>query len=203
MDDVAAILLAAGLSRRMGVQNKLLLPVDGKPMVRHLAETYLSVLTTPLTVVVGYEADKIRAGLVGLSVVFAHNENFAQGQPGSVATGLGLAPNADLLLIGLADQPGLTAEDLADLIRWHRANDPRKITVPKHGGTRGNPIIVPRVLRPRLTENPNRPGCMRLTRDRPDLVQFAPRAAAGFYADVDTPADYAALTQNKEAETAR
>lgn len=201
MGSVAAILLAAGLSRRMGARNKLLLPVAGKPMVRHMAETYLSFLKTPLTVVTGNEADAVRGALAGLSIEFAHNEDFAAGQPGSVAAGLTVAPDADLLLIGLADQPRLTSENLLQLARWHRANDPLKITVPKRGINRGNPIVVPRVLRPRLTENPGRPGCMRLTRDEPDLVQFAPLPADGFYADVDTPEDYAALIQI-ETETA-
>ena len=195
MGSVAAILLAAGLSRRMGVQNKLLLPVAGKPMVRHLAETYLSVLTTPLTVVTGHEADAVRNALAGLSIEFAHNKDFAAGQPGSVVAGLTMAPCADLLLIGLADQPRLTPENLMQLVQWHLTNDPMKITVPKRGINRGNPIVVPHVLRLRLTENPERPGCMRLTRDEPDLVQFAPLPADGFYADVDTPGDYAALTQ--------
>ena len=76
-----------------------------------------------------------------------------------------------------------------------------KITVPKRGINRGNPIVIPHALRPRLTENPERPGCMSLTRDEPDLVQFAPLLADCFYADVDTPEDYAALTQI-ETETA-
>jgi len=202
MNDVGAILLAAGLSRRMGARNKLLLPVAGKPMVRHLAETYLSVLTAPLTVVTGHDADKVRGAVAGLSIVFAHNKDFAEGQPGSVATGLGVAPDVDLLLIGLADQPHLSPHDLMQLVTWHRANDPMKITVPKRGTERGNPIVIPRALRPRLTENPERPGCMRLTRDAPDLVEFAPLPSDGFYADVDTPEDYAALPQT-ETETAR
>lgn len=201
MGSVAAILLAAGLSRRMGVQNKLLLPVAGKPMVRHLAETYLPVLTEPLTVVTGYDADAVRGALAGLPIEFAHNEDFAAGQPSSVATGLTAAPDADLLLIGLADQPRLSSENLMQLVKWHGANDPKKISVPKRGINRGNPIAIPRALRPRLTENPERPGCMRLTRDEPELVQFAPLSADGFYADVDTPDDYEALSQI-ETETA-
>ena len=200
MDSVAAILLAAGLSRRMGAQNKLLLPVAGKPMVRHLAETYLSVLTTPLTVVTGHEADAVRNALAGLSIEFVHNKDFAAGQPGSVAAGLTAVQDADLLLIGLADQPRLNPANLMQLVQWHSAHDPTKITVPKRGMDRGNPIAIPRALRPRLTENPERPGCMRLTRDEPDLVQFAPLPANGFYADVDTPDDYVALTQ-METET--
>jgi len=201
MDDVTAILLAGGMSRRMGAPNKLVMPVAGKPMVRLVAETYLSVLTTPLTVVTGHHADAVVAALSGLSVIFAHNENFAEGQPSSVATGLKAAPDAALLLIALADQPYLTPEDLKQLVHWHHAHDPKKITVPKMGENRGNPVLIPRALRPRLTEHPHRPGCMRVTRDNPDLVQFAPLAAQGFYADVDTPEEYAALTP-KEMETA-
>lgn len=195
MDDVAAMLLAAGLSRRMGERNKLLMPISGKPMVRLMAETYLSVLKTPLTVVTGHEAGEVRSALAGLSVAFAHNEGFADGQPGSVATGLAVAPDTQMLLIGLADQPRLSPDDLMHLVQWHRAHDPSKITVPQRGADRGNPIVIPRVLRPRLTENPKRPGCMRLTRDEPELVQFAPLPADGLYSDVDTPDDYAAITQ--------
>lgn len=201
MNNLSAILLAAGLSRRMGAKNKLLMPIAGKPMVRHLAEVYLSVSQTPLTVVTGHEAGKVQAALAGLSVVFAFNEAFADGQPGSVARGLEVAPDADLLLIGLADQPRLTPADVAQLVRAHYDNAPSKITVPKLGTQRGNPILVPRNLRPRLTENPDRQGCMRFTRDHPDLVQFAPLTAQGFYADVDTPEDYAAL-RCENAETA-
>ena len=200
MNEVSAILLAAGLSRRMGATNKLLMPIAGKPMVRHLAETYLSALQIPLTVVTGYEADKVRAALAGLSVVFAHNASFADGQPGSVATGLKVAPDTGLLLIGLADQPRLTPDDLAHLGRAHRDNDANKITVPMLDGQRGNPIAIPRVLRPRLTENTDRPSCMRFTRDHPELVQFTPLTSEGFYADVDTPDDYAALI-HEETET--
>lgn len=201
MRDVAAILLAAGLSRRMGQQNKLLLPVGGIPMVRRVAEAYMAVIDTPLTVVTGFEAERVRDALVGLPVTMAHNSDYASGQPSSVATGLGSAPDADLLLIGLADQPRLTATDLAALIGAHRAGHPDKITIPMHGDARGNPIVVPYSLRPRLTENPDRPGCMRFTRDHPEHVQIAPVSAPGFYADVDTPDDYAALTRT-EAERA-
>ncbi len=197
---MAAILLAAGLSHRMGARNKLLLPVNGAPLVRGVARTYVDAIDGPVTVVTGYESEKVRNALVGLPVVFAHNQDFAKGQPGSVATGLEAAPDAEMLLIALADQPRLSAHDLMQLLQWHQSNDPEKITVPKLGAERGNPILVPRVLRRRLTENPNRPGCMRLTRDEPDLVQFAPLVADGFYADVDTPEEYAALTQ-KETET--
>ncbi|MDX8347349.1 nucleotidyltransferase family protein [Cognatiyoonia sp. IB215446] len=184
MHSIAAILLAAGLSSRMGPQNKLLLDVEGEPLVRRVARAYLSVLDGPLTVVTGFEAEQVRTVLNDLPVHFAHNAAFAGGQPGSVATGLKHAPEAELLAVGLGDQPLLTPYDLTKLIAAQRAGDSKKITIPVHAGQRGNPIIVPRALRHRLTENPARPGCMRFTRDHPEHVQAAELDARGFYADV-------------------
>ena len=198
MPRVAAILLAAGLSSRMGPRNKLLLPVAGMPLVRRVAQTYLSAIDGSLTVVTGFEADLVRRALAGLNVQIAHNDRYAEGQPRSVATGLRCAPDVDLLLIGLGDQPLLTPQDLADLTAAHLVADKGKITIPMQAERRGNPIVVPRDLRRRLTENPRRPGCMRFTRDHPEHVQAAALGARGFYADVDTPEDYATLVQTEK-----
>lgn len=59
MHETHTILLAAGLSRRMGAQNKLLLPIQGSPMVRHMAELYLRATSGPVTVVTGHDAPAI------------------------------------------------------------------------------------------------------------------------------------------------
>lgn len=191
MADVAAILLAAGLSRRMGAQNKLLLPIDGVPMIRRVAMAYLGAIDTDLTVVTGHEASAVRRALSGLAVSLVHNANFTSGQQSSVATGLHCAPDAHLLLIGLGDQPLLTTQDLQDLIAAHVAGDATKVTIPVHNGARGNPITIPQLLRRRLLENPARPGCLGFTRDHPEHVQAATLPSPGFYTDVDTPDDYA------------
>jgi molybdenum cofactor cytidylyltransferase len=195
MYKVGAILLAAGLSSRMGALNKLLLPVNGEPLIRGVARTYLNVIDGPLTVVTGFEADIVRDALHGLTVEFAHNDQFADGQPGSVASGLRKAPEAELLIIGLGDQPLLTRKNLVELTEAHKSGDAERITVPVHAGRRGNPVIVPRSLRGRLTENPEHPGCMRFTRDHPEHVRTADLAATGFYADVDTPEDFIRIVQ--------
>ena len=199
MPEVSAILLAAGLSRRMGAPNKLLLPVGDKPMVRRVAEAYLGAIDGPLTVVPGCDAQKVRTALHDLPLRFAHNPDFESGQPSSVATGLQHAPETDLLLIGLADQAMLTSDNLVDLVAAHRAGNADKITIPMRHGTRGNPIVIPRSLRSRLTENPKRPGCMRFTRDYPEHVQAADLSAAGFYSDVDTPRDYETIVSHEGA----
>jgi len=198
MKEVSAILLAAGLSRRMGQENKLLLPVDGTPMVRHVVETYIDVVDGPLIVVTGFEEGRIRRALEGLSITFARNEAFLTGQASSVANGLSAAPEAKALLIGLADQPQLKARDLQDLLDVHRKQTDEKIIVPTKNGQRGNPIIIPAALRSRLTENPDKPGCMHFTRAHPETVQKIEFATDGFFIDVDTPEDFAKVLQTKE-----
>ena len=76
----------------------------------------------------------------------------------------------------------------------HAAADPGRISIPRRGDRRGNPIAVPDPLRAGLLADPHAPGCKRFTRDNPDLVQFHPLAASGFYTDIDTPDAYAAFT---------
>lgn len=198
MAEIDAILLAAGLSRRMGARNKLLADIFGKPMIRHVAETYLAVVDGPVSVVTGHERERIEAALDGLAVRFVHNRDYAAGQQSSVAAGLAAGSNAAATLIGLGDQPALRPADLAALIAAHAGGDPGKITIPHDGTRRGNPIAVPAVLRPRLTDNPDRPGCMRFTREHPDLVQWPRLDAVGFYLDVDTPEALAAFRHTRE-----
>jgi len=194
MADVAVIILAAGLSRRMGARNKLLLPVGGVPMIRHMVATYSLVADGPVVVVTGHEADAIKASLDGCDIEIVHNADYAGGQQTSVACGLRAVPDADQILIGLGDQPTLTVSDLHSLLGAHKAADPGRISIPLLNEQRGNPILVPGSLRGRLLADPRSPGCKTFTRANPEHVQFQALASAAFYADVDTPDAYAALT---------
>ncbi|ABD55008.1 nucleotidyltransferase family protein [Jannaschia sp. CCS1] len=194
MRDVTAILLAAGLSRRMGERNKLLLPVGGVPMIRHVVDVYNAATSGSVLVVTGHEASDVAAALDGSGATTVFNPDFAQGQPTSVACGLRNAPEARALFIGLGDQPLLTADDLHALLAAHAAADPSRISIPALGDQRGNPIVVPSPLRAPLLADPRSPGCKTFTRTHPEHVQFHVLPSSGFYADVDTPAAYDALT---------
>lgn len=193
MHNGSAIILAAGQSRRMGALNKLLLSVNGVPMVRHVVNQYRAAIDGQITIVVGHEADKVKEALEGTSTHCVFNPDHANGQQSSVACGLAHAPAAGLVLIGLGDQPLLRTADIRDLVAAHQ--DDTKISIPVSGDKRGNPIAVPHALRARLTADPARPGCMRFTRDHPEMVHRHRLPAEGFYADIDTPEDYAALLQ--------
>ncbi|MEP3675163.1 nucleotidyltransferase family protein [Sulfitobacter sp.] len=201
MVEVCAILLAAGLSRRMGDRNKLLLPVAGVRMIRRMVDTYRAAINGPVIVVTGHEAEAVAAALEGSEAKLVFNPDFAQGQPTSVACGLRHAPEGYDILIGLGDQPFLTGDDLNTLIAAHAAADPTRISIPMMQTQRGNPILVPSSLKDRLLADPRAPGCKKFTRENPDHVQFLTIAAQGFYADIDTPEAYRALTSTLETST--
>lgn len=193
MPEVTAIILAAGLSRRMGARNKLLLPIAGVPMIRHVVDVYHAATERPVLVVTGHQAQAIEAALDGSGAIALFNPEFARGQATSVARGLRAAQSAEVMLIGLGDQPLLRSTDLRALLAAHAAADGAKISIPMQGGQRGNPIVVPAALRPRLLADPRSPGCKSFTRAHPEHVQFHALSAPGFYTDVDTPEAYDAL----------
>lgn len=195
MDKFGAIILAAGLSRRMAERNKLLLPIGDVPMIRHVVQTYLAAIDGEVCVVTGFEATRIFAALGGLRVRLVHNPAFEEGQPFSVRAGLLKAPKAANLLIGLGDQPQLTSDDLHALIAAHLAGDTTKISIPRQGKIRGNPIIVPENMRTCLLTDKANPGCGKFTRANPHVVQHIPLSQPGFFNDIDTPAAFTAFQQ--------
>jgi molybdenum cofactor cytidylyltransferase len=194
MPKTVAILLAAGLSSRMGARNKLLLPVHGRPMIRHMVDTYHTATGQDVCVITGHEADEVAHALKDAPAKLYFNPDYEQGQPTSVACGLQSAPTCDRLLIGLSDQPLLTDADLSSLLDAHDEGDASKISIPLHCDQRGNPIVVPASLRARLLEDPRSPGCKKFTRAFPEHVQFHTLSQHGFYADIDTPDAYASFS---------
>ena len=197
MPECGAIILAAGLSRRMGEANKLLLPFSGTPMIRHMVGLYAQITTTPVHVVTGFQGGKVAEALRGTGARLIYNPDFELGQSTSVACGLRAIGPLDEILIGLGDQPLLQSSDLTDLVAAYRAADRGRISIPSNGNQRGNPILVPGTLHARLLADPHAPGCKKFTREHPEHVQFHALSARGFYSDVDTPQAYAALSQQQ------
>jgi len=141
---IGGILLAAGSSRRMGEVNKLLIEIDGEPLVRRAALAMLAGGIRDLVVVTGHQHEDVVAALAGLDVTFAHNADFASGQAGSVAVGVAALPEAvSGALIALADMPFIAADLVAGMIRDHGGlgDHETRISFPVHEGRRGNPVL--------------------------------------------------------------
>ncbi len=192
--ELDALLLAAGLSSRMGAANKLLLDFRGRPLVRHTAETLLRAGFQKVLVVTGHAADSINAALDGLPVAISFNPDFAQGQRTSVAHGLRalseIAPAPAGVMICLADMPWLEADDYCALADAFFARGAERIALPEFAGQRGNPVVLPERLLAEAGRGGLNTGCRRLIENRPDAVDRIAVDNAAFVSDIDTPPDY-------------
>jgi molybdenum cofactor cytidylyltransferase len=148
---IAAIVLAAGASRRFGSQ-KLLAPLHGKPIVRWAVENVLVARPDEVIVVLGREGAAVRDALSGLPVRFVVNERWADGMSASLSAGISALPaETDAALIALGDQPGVDASIIAGLINAY-AEGGRAIVAPSYRGERGNPVIFSSEIFPELLE---------------------------------------------------
>jgi len=185
------ILLAAGMSQRMGALNKLLLPIKGVPMVRHMALTLVAFADVSPVVVLGHEAERVAAALDGIALTMITNAHYQSGQMSSVTAGLIAAGQAANYMICLADLPLLTAADCAALCAAHKKAGIGQITVPvqRQDGIfarRGNPIIMPASARHKIIKGETNLGCRGLLNNHPDLIYPFDSCANGFYVDIDT-----------------
>lgn len=199
---IAAVVLAAGLSTRFGAANKLLAELGGRPLLRRTLDAVLGVTTAPPLVVLGHQAEAVRARIAGLPVDLATNPDFAEGQQGSVAFGLARAPDADLTLVVPGDLALLTAPALETLLAAARTAPPGRITVPMQGEARGNPVVLSRQARAAVLAGGPRLGCGGFTRRHPGLVHRVEIDTPAFFADVDTVEDLARL-RDEMADAAR
>ena len=133
------IVLAAGSSRRMPKGNKLLLPVDGRPIVRHVVESVLRVVDGPVVVVLGWDAESVRATLRGLPVTFVLNPDHARGMGTSVAAGVAAAPAGAGFLLCVGDLPLLRAKHVDAVVRAFAAGRGQDPVVPVYEGRPGHP----------------------------------------------------------------
>jgi len=201
MFDTAAIVLAAGLSRRMGAVNKLLVDINGIPMIRATVSACVSVCDAPVIVVTGHQATDIEQALACLNVSFIHNPDYASGQAGSVVAGLNAVPEAKITLVVLGDQPLLDSIALQKLLAAHWASDQTRITMPVNGADRGNPLVIPLALMPALMADKTNPGCRKFTRNNPDKVNPVDLPDPAYFTDLDTLDDLESFQQAQTSST--
>jgi molybdenum cofactor cytidylyltransferase len=191
---VAGLLLAAGQSRRMGSANKLLAPVEGRPLVCHAADALLAARTDPVIVVTGHEAEAVRAALGARPVQLVHNPDYAAGLSTSLRAGLAALPaDAEGVLIGLGDMPRVSAAAIDRLIAAFKPEEGRAICVPTVRGKRGNPVLFATRFAPEIAAIEGDVGARHLIGAHADEVCEIEMDDDGALLDIDTPAALAAL----------
>lgn len=185
---IAGVLLAAGLSRRMG-RAKLLMPLEGRPVVRHAADRLVQGGIAPVVVVVGPDAPGVRAALTGLPVTFAVNPDPAAGQASSLIAGIrALPPEADAALVALGDQPFVPADVIRGLIEAF-ARGGAAIAAPRYREGLGNPVLFSASVFPELLALQGDRGARAVVERDPARVALVDFDLP-MPQDVDTQADY-------------
>jgi len=191
---VAAVVLAAGRSTRMGAVNKLIAEIGGKPLVRIAAEQALASRASPVIVVTGHERDKVEAALADLPVRVVHNPDYADGLGTSLKTGIAAVPaDADGAIICLGDMPQVDARLIDKLLA---AFDPEKgalVVVPSIEGRRGNPVVWSRRFFPDLMAVQGDIGARHIIASYVEAVVEVPVAGDAALTDVDTPESLSAV----------
>jgi molybdenum cofactor cytidylyltransferase len=185
---IAAVVLAAGGSTRMGRTNKLLADVDGRPIIRRVVDALGPLRLADCVVVTGTDAGDVRAALAGLDVRFIHNADCAEGMGSSIRTGVAALPaDVDGALIVLGDMPWLAARDMALLLDAFDPGAGRGICVPVHLGRRGNPVLWAARYFADLQRLTGDVGGRALVERFAHDVREVAVSGAGILMDIDTP----------------
>ncbi|MCA1565116.1 MAG: nucleotidyltransferase family protein [Acidobacteria bacterium] len=197
---VAAVLLAAGRSRRMGAF-KPLLPFGAQTVIETCVNNLLAAGVRELVVVVGHRAAEVRARLSHLPVRFASNAEIGSEMGVSIARGVeelrareatGDPAVAGAVLIALADHPAVAAGEIEEVIAAHRRTGAR-LVVPEWRGRGGHPVLVGDSLRASLLNLDEAGGLRALFEKHAGEVLRLPVASPFVARDMDTWEDYRAL----------
>ncbi len=191
-EQIGALVLAAGESRRMGAENKLLASLGGKPMLHHAVDAVLGAGIVRVGVVTGYQAERIRECLADRAVEFCHNAAYSEGLSTSLGAGLAwVAPELQGVLVCLGDMPGLRSEHVRGLIENFDPRGAAPICVPRYQGLRGNPVLWPRDYFEEMCGLEGDQGARQLLVRHAQRIQYVDFEDEGVIRDIDTPEDLA------------
>jgi molybdenum cofactor cytidylyltransferase len=185
---IAAVVLAAGRSTRMGGPNKLTAEINGKPLVRIAVEEALASRASPVIVVTGHEREHVEASLAGLDVRLVHNPQYADGLGTSLKAGVAAVPaEADGVVICLGDMPQVKAALIDRLIAAYDEEKGALVVAPTRDGQRGNPVLWSRRFFPDLMAVTGDVGARHVLASYTEAVVEVPVQEEGAFIDVDTP----------------
>ncbi|MDR1621441.1 MAG: nucleotidyltransferase family protein [Synergistaceae bacterium] len=181
---IGAVIVAAGLSSRMG-EFKPLLPFCGNTVVGTIVSTLRSVGAESIVVVTGREAERLKTAL-GSGVEYVHNASYAS-TPMFVSACLGLSEaqyRAERIFFTPADTPLFTRETLLRLLKSEA-----QVIVPTHFGSSGHPVLLNARVVPKILGHPE--GTLREALAACGPAEYIEVPDSGVLLDVDTPSDYA------------
>ena len=189
---VCAVVLAAGQSRRMGGRDKLLEPVAGAPLLRHVVRALSASSVDEIVVVLPPDPGERLTALAGTKARAVINPRAAEGMGTSVGVGVtALKAEADAVLIVLADMPEVTAGDYDRLIAAFDPAEDRAIArAVTEAGAPGHPVLFGRRFFELLQALEGDRGARSLIGDHPEFLVDVTLPGSAAATDLDTPEDW-------------
>ena len=183
---IAAVVLAAGLSSRMG-SNKLLADLDGQTLIQHTIERLSKATVEELIVVTGYQAAEVQAALMGHKIRFVYNADYAGGLSTSIRVGIAAVQDFDAAFVCLGDMPLIEAADLNRMIAAFNIVEGRSLVAPVLGRKLGNPVLWGQEHFADLMALTGDRGASSLVEARRDQIVEIAVTNDGILLDADTP----------------
>jgi hypothetical protein len=194
---VGAVLLAAGSGSRMGHRPKSLLELGGVPLIQRQLMALSDAGVDEVVVVLGHYAERIETAMKEFAVTRVRNPDPDAGQISSLRLGLqALSPQCDAVLVALADQPLINAQDIQDLVgAYQKRPAGTQVVQPTLDGLPGNPVIFSTAVRAQILAGNANMGCRQWQSAHPDQVHPWVSTNSHYRTDVDTLEDIAALAE--------
>lgn len=192
---IGAVVLAAGAGSRLGHRPKSLLELGGVPLIRRTLIALSGAGVDEAVVVTGHHADLIEPVVQEFPVTLVRNLAPDEGQVSSQRLGLGaLVGKLDAVIVALADQPLLNAQDISALIgAWKKRTAGIEVLHPLVNGERGNPVIFSAAVREQILAGEARIGCRQWQAANAASVQAWESDNRRYRVDIDTPEDLQAF----------
>jgi len=197
---IAAIILAAGFSRRTGPDNKLLAALPGGvQMIARVTGTVLQSTASPVIVVTGHQEAQIRAALAGRDVSFVFAPDYAGGMAFSLRAGIAaLSQSIGAALICLGDMPLIEPAALNRIIDAYDPAEGREIIIPTCNGQRGNPVLWGARFFTDLLRLTGDVGARQILHEHMDAIYEVDAGSDAVLRDFDTPEALAALMSPRQ-----
>lgn len=193
LNKVACFILAAGMSKRMGSENKLLKKYKNKIIINQTLKNHSESKLEKLNIIIGHDKESLKDTLKNFQIGVIENDNYMSGMLSSIKRINDYIDNEVTgIMISLADMPLVSSKDINSILDTFLLNDEKKICIPEFNGRLGNPIIIPLEIYKKIIQNEN------LLKDKGlkstildgkfDIVRA--RSSSGVLKDFDTQEDF-------------
>ena len=193
LNKVACFILAAGMSKRMGSENKLLKKYKNKIIINQTLKNHSESKLEQLNIIIGHDKESLKDTLKNFQIGVIENDNYMSGMLSSIKRINDYIDNEVTgIMISLADMPLVSSKDINSILDTFLLHDEKKICIPEFNGRLGNPIIIPLEIYKKIIQNEN------LLKDKGlkstildgkfDIVRA--RSSSGVLKDFDTQKDF-------------